>query len=67
MTIERGDDALVLTVVNPVAGEAAARPGGGRGITGMRERAVLLGGTLDADLADGRFRVRAVLPYDRGQ
>ena len=67
MTIERGPDALVLTVVNPVAGAPAERPGGGRGITGMRERTVLLGGTLDAGLEDGRFRVRAVLPYDREQ
>jgi len=65
VTIERGSDALVLTVVNAVAGEPAERPGGGRGISGMRERTVLLGGTLDAGLVDGRFRVRAVLPYSR--
>jgi signal transduction histidine kinase len=29
----------------------------------MRERASLLGGSLDADRADGGFRLRAHLPY----
>ena len=29
----------------------------------MRERATLLGGSLDAAADDGRFRVRADLPY----
>jgi signal transduction histidine kinase len=37
--------------------------GGGHGIIGMRERATMLGGTLDAGPAeDGGFRVAAVLP-----
>ncbi|MEU9191586.1 sensor histidine kinase [Streptomyces hundungensis] len=37
--------------------------GSGRGLAGMRERAALLGGTLDAGPGpDGGFRVRAVLP-----
>jgi signal transduction histidine kinase len=67
MTIERRSDALVLTVTNPVAGQPARRPRGGRGITGMRERAGLLGGTLEAGLENGHFGVRAVLPYDRVQ
>jgi signal transduction histidine kinase len=38
---------------------------GRRGIVGMRERARLLGGTLDAGpLPDGGFRVRAELPLE---
>jgi signal transduction histidine kinase len=38
---------------------------GQHGIVGMRERARLLGGTLDADLLpDGGFRVRAELPLE---
>jgi signal transduction histidine kinase len=37
--------------------------GGGHGIIGMRERATMLGGTLDVGPADdGGFRVTAVLP-----
>jgi signal transduction histidine kinase len=67
LTIERRDDAIELSVVNPVAGESETRPGGGRGIAGMRERASLVGGSLDAERDGGRFRVQAVLPYDRRQ
>jgi signal transduction histidine kinase len=63
--VERRADALVLDVTNPVADRTPPRLGGGRGIAGMRERAALLGGTLDVDFDDGRFSVRAVLPYDR--
>jgi signal transduction histidine kinase len=36
---------------------------GGHGLVGMRERATMLGGSLDAGpTADGGFRVAAVLP-----
>ncbi len=63
MTVERGSDALTLTVVNAVAAEATT--GGGRGLLGMRERTALLGGTLEAERVDGRFRVHVVLPYHR--
>ncbi len=49
-------------MTNPVpAGGADA--GSGHGLVGMRERAALLGGTLDAGRVDGRFAVRAELPY----
>lgn len=46
-----------------------ARAGtGGRGVLGMRERAELYGGNLDAGpTADGGFGVRATIPYDDGQ
>jgi signal transduction histidine kinase len=63
--VRRGPEALELTVVNPVAAGAATRTGGGRGIAGMRERAKLLGGSLEAGRDGGRFRVQARLPYDR--
>lgn len=44
-------------------GTTAGEPGeGGRGLLGMRERAELLGGTLEAGPTDGGFRVRATIP-----
>jgi signal transduction histidine kinase len=53
---------LELTVTNPIPSNRA--PGGARhGIVGMRERAALIGGTLEADAGDGVFRVHANLPY----
>ena len=62
VTLECRDGALTLTVTNPVAGDATARTTGGHGLTGMRERAALLGGTLDARRVGDRFEVRATLP-----
>jgi signal transduction histidine kinase len=67
LSIARHPDRLEMTVVNPVRWEAPTRPGGGLGIVGMRERAQLLGGTLEAERDGERFRVRAVLPYDRAR
>ncbi|MEU3168276.1 histidine kinase [Streptosporangium sp. NPDC006930] len=44
-------------------GDGGSGGGGGHGIAGMRERAVMLGGTLDAGpRPEGGFRVRARLP-----
>ena len=64
VTVRYDDGVLRLDVVNN--GTAPARrpdTGEGRGIVGMRERARLLGGTLDAGpLAAGGFRVHARLP-----
>jgi len=37
-------------------------PGGGYGLTGMRERAELLDGTLDAAPTPGGFRVELRVP-----
>ncbi|MFT2018308.1 sensor histidine kinase [Streptomyces sp. 796.1] len=43
-------------------------PGGGFGLVGMRERATMLGGTLEAGpLPEGGFRVWARLPLDTGR
>jgi signal transduction histidine kinase len=55
-------DALELQVWNP-ARNGGARGEIGHGLIGMRERAALLGGSLDAGPSDGGFRVRARLPY----
>ena len=57
-----GASALELVVTNPLrAGVAEEREG--HGIVGMRERAALVGGSLEARKEDGSFRVRATLPY----
>jgi signal transduction histidine kinase len=54
---------LEIAVTNPAAPGASTRDGGGHGIVGMRERAQLLGGTLEAGADDGSFRLHARLPY----
>jgi signal transduction histidine kinase len=59
-----GEAAVALTVTNPVLAPVSPPSGGGRhGLVGMRERAALLGGSLDAESANGVFRVRARVPY----
>jgi signal transduction histidine kinase len=63
--LARGRDALELTVSNPVPPDTRFRGAeGGHGLVGMRERAALLGGELDAGVRDGRFEVRARLPIE---
>jgi signal transduction histidine kinase len=54
---------LQLTVTNPT-GPGTSPGADGHGIVGMRERAALLGGSLEAGASDGHFRIRARLPYD---
>jgi signal transduction histidine kinase len=58
------EDGLHLDVRNGKGTRAAAaQPGGGHGIVGMRERAAMLGGSLHArPTEDGGFRVIAYLP-----
>jgi signal transduction histidine kinase len=58
-----GTAALELTITNPAPGESAPRSNGGHGLIGMNERTTLLGGSFDAERANGDFRVRARLPY----
>jgi signal transduction histidine kinase len=58
-----GEAALELTVSNRAPAQVAPRPNGGHGLVGMRERATLLGGSLDVESANGSFRVRARFPY----
>ena len=56
---------LLVEVTDDGTG-ATVLPGAGHGIVGMRERALLLGGSLDVGPgADGGFGVRARLPLDR--
>jgi signal transduction histidine kinase len=57
---ERELDVLVENVLVP--GRPARSESGGHGLVGMRERAALLGGSLEAGPREGRFEVRARLP-----
>jgi signal transduction histidine kinase len=50
-------------VNNPTPPGMPVRNGGGHGIVGMRERAQLLRGTLEAGGSNGTYRVHARLPY----
>ncbi|GAA5022022.1 sensor histidine kinase [Kitasatospora paranensis] len=59
-------DALLVEVVNgPAPLPEGAAIGSGQGLTGLRERARLLGGIVHAaPTSDGGFRLAGVLPYD---
>jgi signal transduction histidine kinase len=62
-----GPSALEVGVVNPLSPDRADRgTAGGHGMIGMRERAALLGGTLEAGARSGRFELRAHLPAADG-
>jgi len=66
VSVDHGDDAVLLRVANGPGGPAepaAHGRGPGQGLLGMRERVALLGGWLSAGPApDGGFVVAAVLP-----
>ncbi|WP_161557764.1 sensor histidine kinase [Micromonospora sicca] len=67
VTVRPGPHALAVRVENSAGGgdPTAAERGAGHGLTGMRERALALGGTFAAGPADGGgYVVDAVLPYD---
>ncbi|HEX2084250.1 MAG TPA: histidine kinase [Solirubrobacteraceae bacterium] len=55
------DDAVGVEVTNPL-GRGTNGEGGGQGLVGMRERARLFGGTLEAGPEGDAFTVRARLP-----
>jgi signal transduction histidine kinase len=57
-----GPSSLELAITNPIPSNRP--PSGARhGIVGMRERAALIGGSLDAGESGDTFEVRANLPY----
>ncbi|MEV5691898.1 sensor histidine kinase [Micromonospora globbae] len=61
--VQGGD--LAVRVVNDGTGTSPEGRGGGHGLTGMRERAVALGGTFTAGPTDGGgYAVEALLPCD---
>jgi signal transduction histidine kinase len=61
VTIAFAGDRLRLTIENTVLKGNGYEPGAG--IVGMRERAAALGGSLEAGMVAGRFRVAAELPF----
>jgi signal transduction histidine kinase len=64
VVLRYGADRVRIEVTDDGASGKAAN-GSGHGIAGMRERAALYGGTLDAEpAASGGFRVTASLPYE---
>src|SRR5918994_518167 len=56
-----GPDALEIGVTNPSSRNGATDAG--HGIVGMRERALLLGGSLSVQSSNGLFRIHARVPY----
>lgn len=75
VSIDYGPGAVCVEVLDDGRGAAALVPdrtdhlahrGSGNGLTGMRERASVYGGEVEAaPRSGGGFRVRARLPYDR--
>ncbi|MGH4024930.1 MAG: sensor histidine kinase [Pseudonocardiaceae bacterium] len=71
VALRRDQNAVIVEVINDLTGPAdvtAPAPAApGTGLVSMRERAAALGGTLQAGLAEGRWRVHAVLPTGVGE
>jgi signal transduction histidine kinase len=62
ITLHYATDGIELTVENEGTPLASPLPGGGYGVSGMRERAELLGGRLEAAPMAKGFRVRLWIP-----
>jgi signal transduction histidine kinase len=63
VTVSYGSDEIDLEIVDDGGGVPVNGDGGGHGLIGMRERATMLGGALDAGArSEGGYAVRARLP-----
>ncbi|MBC6449948.1 sensor histidine kinase [Actinokineospora xionganensis] len=57
---------LALDMENPLEGADGSRPGGGRGLAGMRERVTVLRGQMSAGAQGGRWVVAVRIPLRSG-
>lgn len=63
LSVRVRDGRLEIALDNPLGPAVPAlRPGGGRGLPGIEERARLLGGSMRAGPAQGRWQLRVLLP-----
>lgn len=62
LAIDWAEDRVSVVASNPAPGRCRTSPG--RGLTGMRHRAELLGGDFSAGVADGEFTVQVTLPAE---
>ena len=66
--VDYGTERLVVEVVDEGPADPTRSNGSGHGLTGMRERVSLFGGTLDAGpQPGGGFRVHAEIPTGAGR
>ncbi|MFI1768095.1 sensor histidine kinase [Streptomyces sp. NPDC020800] len=67
ISLRQHSGALHLRVTSPYRpGDSPRAPGSGSGLTGMRERAALLGGSFTAGPEEDRWSVCAALPLTEG-
>ncbi|PFG41056.1 signal transduction histidine kinase [Georgenia soli] len=64
IAIELAGSAVEIEVVNGLAGGGGGSPGTGRGLAGMRERALALGGEMTWGVQERRWVLRARLPWE---
>ena len=62
--VERHIGTVILTVENDAAPGASPMHGSGKGLIGMKERAAVYGGSVQAGPHAGGWRVRTVLRWD---
>jgi signal transduction histidine kinase len=60
LVVQWTPEGVEVRAVNQLTSRRAAAPG--RGLTGMRHRAELLGGTFEASSDAGQFDVRVAIP-----
>jgi signal transduction histidine kinase len=63
LSVHVSDHEIRVDVVNPVVTGTPRSDGGGNGLRGMKERAELLGGSVDTSNGDGNWTVAACIPW----